>query len=220
MRILLTGATGHSGRWFIKRLIEENFKGELVCLVREGGDVSLLEKSGLQHQIIYGRIGEGDSLDRALEGIDVVVHIAGIQISRLVMQAAINQGVSWAILVHTTGRFSKYKSASSEYIAIEEDILKMRDQIDITVLRPTMIYGSTKDVNMHKLLLYLNRHGYFPLFGKGNNLMQPVHARDLGNAYYDVLQHEEQTKNKEYNLPGKEPLSYIEVRYRPVFFAN
>ena len=100
MRILLTGATGHSGRWFIERLIDENFKGELVCLVREGSEVSLLEKSGLQYRIVCGRIGEGDSLERALEGVDVVVHIAGIQISRIVMQAAIKCGVGWAILVH------------------------------------------------------------------------------------------------------------------------
>ena len=41
--------------------------------------------------------------------------------------------------------------------------------------------------------------------------MQPVHARDLGNAYYDVISNESSTLNKEYNLPGKQALPYIDL---------
>lgn len=41
--------------------------------------------------------------------------------------------------------------------------------------------------------------------------MQPVHARDLGNAYYEVLTKPETTVNKDYNLSGKEPLTYLEL---------
>jgi nucleoside-diphosphate-sugar epimerase len=49
------------------------------------------------------------------------------------------------------------------------------------------------------------------MFGKGQNLMQPVHAKDLGYAYYDVLVNKDKTFNKEYNLPGKYPIQYIEL---------
>ena len=41
--------------------------------------------------------------------------------------------------------------------------------------------------------------------------MQPVHARDLGNAYYDVLMNPDATKNREYDLSGKEPIKYIDL---------
>lgn len=211
MRILLTGATGHSGKWFIKRLMTENFEGELVCLIREGNDVSHLKSSGLNYQIVWGTVENEEALNHAMQGIDILLHIAGIQVSELVIKAAIHNKVPWAILVHTTGRYSKYKSASSEYIRIEEEILTYRDKINITVVRPTMIYGSQMDVNMHKLIIYLKRHKFFPLFGKGNNLMQPVHARDLGNAYYDIIRNKEITLNKEYNLSGKYPMSYLEI---------
>lgn len=212
MRILLTGATGHSGKWFINRLIDEKYSGELVCLIRSGRSALELQNSSLNYSVIKGDASDPVALDIAMDGVDVLIHIAGIQISKNVMAAAIRNGVQWAILVHTTGRFSKYKSASAEYIEIEEEILKKRSEnLSITILRPTMIYGSQKDVNMHKLIKYLNKHKAFPLFGKGDNLMQPVHARDLGNAYYDILIKPEVTKNKEYNLSGKRPVTYKDI---------
>lgn len=211
MKIFLTGATGHSGKWFIERLKKEKFDGELICLVREGRDISRLESSGLKYKILGGSAEDQDIVNPGMANVDILIHIAGIQISELIMRAAISNHVKWAVLVHTTGRFSKFKSASAEYTKIEESIIAMRDVIDITIVRPTMIYGSKSDVNMHKLIGYLDKHKFFPLFGRGDNLMQPVHARDLGNAYYDIVIHQGITKNKEYNLSGKYPLPYKDI---------
>lgn len=211
MRIFLTGATGHSGRWFIERLKIENFDGELICLIRQGADISHLANSRLKYKIVWGPIEDETVLNHAMEGIDTVIHIAGIQTSRAIVKAAVINDVDWAILVHTTGRYSKYKSASAEYIEIEEEVLALRNEMNVTIVRPTMIYGSKMDSNMHKLIEYLGRHKLFPLFGAGENLMQPVHARDLGNAYYDILINRENTLNKEYNLSGQYPLPYSEI---------
>ena len=183
----------------------------MICLVREGRDVSHLENSDLNYKIIWGSVEDQDAVNLGMANVDILIHIAGIQVSELIMKIAISNHVKWAILVHTTGRFSQFKSASAEYIKIEEDIIAMREAIDITIIRPTMIYGSKSDVNMHKLIAYLDKHKFFPLFGKGDNLMQPVHARDLGNAYYDIMVHREITKNKEYNLSGKYPLPYKDI---------
>ncbi len=74
-----------------------------------------------------------------------------------------------------------------------------------------MIYGSSRDRNMWKLVDFLHRHKFFPLFGAGANLMQPVHARDLGNAYYDVLSNREKTFSRDYNLSGKRSISYLDL---------
>ncbi len=214
MRILLTGATGHSGRWFIKRLAKEGFDGELVCIVREGRDLYHLKESGLNFTVVNCPVEDVDQLEIAMQGVDIVLHIAGIQVSNYIMEAVLANQIEWTILVHTTGRYSRYKSASAEYIRIEDQILKDRTRglyKNVTIVRPTMIYGSTMDANMHKLILYLNKHKFFPLFGKGRNLMQPVHARDLGNAYYDIISKPETTKNKEYNLPGREALPYRDI---------
>ncbi|MEG1930734.1 MAG: hypothetical protein RR131_06310 [Anaerovorax sp.] len=236
MRIVLTGATGHSGRWFVERLKKEHFKGELVCLVREEGEQAHLDDGVIQIKKVFGVIeggfsqdakgrrvtlpqGENKALREALKGADALVHIAGIQVSEVVIPLAIEAGVNWAIVVHTTGRYSKYKSASAEYIATEDKLLEQRAAflegkaagMNLTIVRPTMIYGSQRDVNMHKLIVFLTKFKFFPVFGKGENLMQPVHARDLGNAYYDILIRPDSTKNKEYNLSGKEPLTYADI---------
>src|SRR5665648_336646 len=214
--LYVTGLTGHSGKWFLKRLEEENYKDKIRVVMRKSIEDApekyiLFENSNLNLEFSIGELDDAEFLKQSLVGVDTILHIAGITLSPKIIEAAIVCGVHWAILVHTTGRFSKYKSASEEYIQIEDEILAERDLINITVLRPTMIYGSSGDRNMYRLIGYLSKHKVFPLFGDGNNLMQPVHARDLGNAYYNVLVNKEKTLNKEYNLSGKEPIKYIDI---------
>lgn len=181
------------------------------CAVRSGSDASRLEASPLGIEIARGDLDDTDFLLRSMRGARAVLHIASIFNSPNVSEAALRSGVEWLVMVHTTGRYSKYKSASEEYIKIEEAILSMRDRIGVTVLRPTMIYGSSRDRNMWKLVDFLHRHTFFPLFGAGGNLMQPVHARDLGNAYYDVLANRDCTFNRDYNLAGQRPISYLDL---------
>lgn len=89
MRILLTGATGHSGRWFIKRLMKERFDGELVCIVREGRDLSHLKESGLNYTVVNCSVEDADQLKIAMQGVDIVLHIAGIQVSNYIMEAVL-----------------------------------------------------------------------------------------------------------------------------------
>jgi nucleoside-diphosphate-sugar epimerase len=209
--VLITGITGHSGTWLLRRFSKENYPGEVRCTIRGSSDSRLLEESGLPFCKVTGDLSDPAFLDRAMGGVRTVLHIAGIMLSARIIEAAIRNGVQRAILVHTTGRFSRFKSAAEEYMRIEDAILELRARISITVLRPTMIYGSSRDQNMYKLVDYLYRHKFFPIFGSGNNLMQPVHASDLGNAYFDVLNNPRTTSNREYDLPGKAPLTYVEL---------
>lgn len=209
--LFVTGITGHTGRFFLERLIKENYLGEIKCLVRVNSDTTLLDNSGLNIEKVYGDLKDKELLNSSLAGMKIVLNISGIIYSKEVMDAAIINGVEWSIMVHTTGRYSKYKSASAEYIKIEENILNKRDKIGITILRPTMIYGSSNDRNIYRLINFLFKFKFFPIFGNGRNLMQPVHARDLGNAYYDVIMNKGRTYNNEYNLSGKQAIEYIEL---------
>jgi nucleoside-diphosphate-sugar epimerase len=211
LMLYVTGITGHSGRWFVERLVNEDYKGKIRCVVRGGSDTGFLDKSSLDVEKVIGDLNDQEFLTFTMRGCSTVLHIASIIYSKNVVNAAVHNNVKWAILVHTTGRYSKYKSASAEYISIEENVLKYRDRMGITVLRPTMIYGSSRDRNMYKLIAFLHKIKFFPMFGEGKNLMQPVHARDLGNAYYDVILNRSNTFNKDYNLSGKQPLSYMDL---------
>ncbi|MFC2145451.1 NAD-dependent epimerase/dehydratase family protein, partial [Actinomycetota bacterium] len=172
--ILVTGITGHTGKWFIEKLINEKYQEKIKCLVRKSSNTETLDSSPLNIETVYGNLEDAEFVESAMIGVKTVIHISSIMHSNNVITGAIKKGVDWAILVHTTGRYSKYKSASEEYTRIEDRILNKRNQIGITILRPTMIYGSSKDRNIYKLIDYLYSHKFFPLFGKGENLMQPV----------------------------------------------
>ncbi|WP_441910558.1 NAD-dependent epimerase/dehydratase family protein [Paenibacillus sp. MCAF9] len=209
--LYITGITGHSGNWFLEKLESEKYNGKIRCIVRKNSVVERLKNSSLDIEIVYCDLNDIEQLRKSMLNVTTVVHIASIFHSERVVSAALENNVEWLILVHTTGRYSSYKSASEEYIRIEDSIMKKREKIGITILRPTMIYGSSNDRNMYKLIGYLSKFKFFPMFGKGENLMQPVHAKDLGYAYFDVLVNRSKTFNKEYSLSGKDSLKYINL---------
>ncbi|OCA88375.1 nucleoside-diphosphate sugar epimerase [Bacillus sp. FJAT-27225] len=86
-----------------------------------------------------------------------------------------------------------------------------KDKIKLTILRPTMIYGDMCDHNMSKFIKMIDKMPIYPLINNGNGLIQPVNARDLGKAYYDVLMNPEATSNNHYNLSGEKPITMKEA---------
>ncbi|WP_409272380.1 NAD-dependent epimerase/dehydratase family protein [Neobacillus sp. SCS-31] len=208
--ILVTGITGHSGRYFLKELIKNQYDGPIRCVVRENSDTSMIDSSGLNIEKIIGNLDDQKFMNKALYGIDTVVHIASIFYSVTLMKAAIKNGVKRVILVHTTGIYSKYKSASEEYKDIEQNIERIKQEnnsnIGVIVLRPTMIYGNINDRNMVVFIKMVDKLRLFPIINHGRNLIQPVNGKDLGKAYYQVLMKPD-ILNGDYILSGEKPIS-------------
>ena len=171
---------------------------------------ALNDFDNLNIEYVEGDIDDQTFLNEISNEVDVILNIANIKFSIPLVEAAVKNSVLWVIGVHTTGRYSKFKSASFEYISIEDKLLAER-KVDLTIIRPTMIYGSMKDKNMSKLVKFLAKSPVFPIFGDGSNLMQPVRAQDLAQAYYDILNNSEVTKNKEYNLSGLDEIRYEKI---------
>ncbi|MCD8892231.1 NAD-dependent epimerase/dehydratase family protein [Staphylococcus nepalensis] len=210
MKILITGANGHSGRIFLKNLEEEHPKkfDEVHIVVRNNNLDEFIINSPLNIVKHQGDLNDYEFVSKIVQGMDIILHIAGIQISKILFKKAVQNKVDWIISIHTTGRYSKFKSASAEYIEIEDELLKLRNEINITILRPTMIYGSSRDKNMSRLIKFLDKSPIYPIFGNGKNLMQPVNAIDLARAYIQVIENSEVTKNENYNLSGRYPEKY------------
>ncbi|MDW4299773.1 NAD-dependent epimerase/dehydratase family protein [Staphylococcus saprophyticus] len=210
MKILITGANGHSGRIFLKNLEEEHPKkfDEVHIVVRNNNLDEFIINSPLNIVKHQGDLNDYEFVSKIVQGMDIILHIAGIQISKILFKKAVQNKVDWIISIHTTGRYSKFKSASAEYIEIEDELLKLRNEINITILRPTMIYGSSRDKNMSRLIKFLDKSPIYPIFGNGKNLMQPVNAIDLARSYIQVIEKSEATKNENYNLSGKYPEKY------------
>lgn len=212
--LLVTGITGHSGSYFLEQLIKNNYEGTIRCIVRKNSDASRLNNSGLNIEKAVGSLEDQEFVDKAMEGVDTVMHIASIFYSVNLIKAAIKHDVKRAVLVHTTGIYSKYKSASYEYKSIEETIDKIikesSSKIKITYLRPTMIYGYTNDRNMIVFIKMVDKFRFLPVISHGKSLLQPVNGKDLGEAYYQILMKPEAIKG-DYILSGEKPISMLEM---------
>ncbi len=75
MRILITGANGFLGSWLARRLAERG--DDVRCLVRPNSDASSLENARLS--VVAGDVTQPATLPGALEGVELVYHLAGIR---------------------------------------------------------------------------------------------------------------------------------------------
>jgi nucleoside-diphosphate-sugar epimerase len=214
--ILVTGITGKTGRWFFERLIREKsslWDEEFRLIIRNKAKADLFYSDNLLIEKVFGDLGDEKFVDSIMKNVRTILHIAGIHASLNIVKAAVENNIKRIILVHTTGIYSKYKSASKEYLLIEHEINDLIEDKDIalTILRPTMIYGSVNDNNIVFFIKMVDKLRIFPIVNHANYLLQPVHEKDLGEAYYHVLKNEELTKNKNYNLSGKNPILLIDI---------
>jgi nucleoside-diphosphate-sugar epimerase len=203
VKILVSGGTGLLGQGFL-RLLCETGEHEIRCLVRHTSSVECLE--GLE--LAYGDARDAGSMEQALGGTEAFVHIAGIQYTPQVLEAMRATGVERLVVVSSTSAHSHFESRSAPRLTYEA--LLPKSGLRCTVVRPTMIYGSELDHNMHKLLRFLDRSPVFPLFGSGENLWQPVYYEDLARGLYAALI-KSGTEGQTYDLPGLRPLTYLEL---------
>jgi uncharacterized protein YbjT (DUF2867 family) len=215
MTAVITGATGRSGRYTIERLIErkDDLAGcRLRAVVRSRQKADFIEASGLPIEICIGSFEDEAFLKDVFIGADTLLHIAGIHSTPDIVPTAIASGIQRVIVVHTTGVYSKYKSASAEYAQIDEEISRVcrENGVALTILRPTMIYGGLDDENVCKFIAMMDKLPVMPVVSGARFALQPVHRRDLGRAYADVLLCDT-TSGKDYVLSGRESITLREM---------
>ena len=214
-RVLITGITGKSGAVFAGLLGEDGgaLGYALRVLVRTQAQRDWAAGLLPHAEIVLGDLDNQQDLDRMTKDVDVLFHIAGIQRSWPLVEAAAANQVRRMGLVHTTGIYSKYKAAGEEYRQTEAkiDALARQEGISVTYLRPTMIYGTLDDRNMIQFIKMVDRLNPMPMVNHGRYALQPVNCRDLGKAYWQVLSALDQTGGKSYILSGRDSLLLCEL---------
>lgn len=123
------------------------------------------------------------------------------------------------VALSSTSRFTKTHSTDEQEQLIVKQLIKgetklqnwgNNNDIGWTILRPTLIYGYGKDKNISEIARFIQRFGFFPVFGKANGLRQPIHADDVAHACIKALQRDT-TSYKSYNISGGETLTYREM---------
>jgi dihydroflavonol-4-reductase len=232
---LVTGANGFVGSEMVRLLVA---KGVPVrALVRSKSKGSALAEIGAQ--LVEGDLRNQESLVAAMQGVTGVYHIGAVyrettisdemffdvnaEGTRRVFEAAIQTGVARVIHCSTGGVLGDIKGApgSDQSPYAPEDVYqeskvagekialeyyrsgKMRG----VVIRPGMIYGP-RDTRFLKLFRAIAKRR-FAHVGSGKQWVHYLDVRDLCQAFYLAMQHDE--RNAEiYCIAGATPVSFAE----------
>lgn len=179
--ILLLGASGSTGQFLIDRMTDE---GVLLMAVsrrqpaRTGSHLIWIE-----HDLDLGPL-EADA--NVLIGLGPLHHVL----------AQVRHGQRLGRVIAMSSASTLFKAESSD--PIERTLIKrlieveaelqhecQRRAIDLTLLKPTLIYAPGRDANISRVAGLIGRLGFAPYCGSG--LRQPVHADDLARLVMDCL---------------------------------
>ncbi len=206
MRLLVAGGTGHTGERLVRRLL------------RAGHAVRVLSRRTARDPVLAALLdagaesAEGDCTRRwmlweALAGCDALVSCAHVRYAAACVQACETVGVARYIQMSSARRHTRFPCPSSrEVIAGEEAIVA--SPLIYTIVRPTMIFGGRRDQNMTRLVEWFRRHRWFPVFGDGSNLVQPVFVEDLLDAMMVAISQPEVSARRDFDIAGPEALPY------------
>lgn len=206
-RVLVTGATGFTGSYVVRLLLQANYR--VTCFVRSTSATDALPLSDVE--LLTGDLGDPVSLTRALGSADELVNVASLGFGHApnIVDAARAAGIRKAVFVSTTAVETTLNASTKSVRLAAEDAIR-RSNLAHVILRPTMIYGSARDRNICRLISYLNRWPAIPIFGDGESLQQPVYVLDVARAIVQALS----TNNsigKTYNISGAAPVTYNEL---------
>lgn len=205
--ILLTGATGFLGEFVLEELVQRGH--EVTCFVRRTSNLDRIKR--LKVKYVFGELDDYKSICEALKGKEALINIASLGFGHApnIVNACEEMGVKRSIFVSTTGIFTKLNPDSKGIRLAAEKLIKASN-LDYTVIRPTMIYGTSKDRNMWRLVKYLKRLPVLPILGSGSYLQQPVYVKDLAIAIVSAYE-KKVSIGKAYNISGAKALSYNEI---------
>ena len=98
-----------------------------------------------------------------------------------IVGAACEARVRRAVFLSSTSIYTTLNPHSKGVRIAAEERIK-QSGLPFTILRPTMIYGSSRDRNMSRLIRLIQRWRVVPVVGPGTFLQQPVYVGDVAEA--------------------------------------
>ena len=181
---VVTGAFSYTGRYIAHRLLNE------------GARVSTLTRRSSADDPFNGRVpaapldfSDRDALRRSLDGAGVLYNTywvrygrgdttfpGAVENSRTLFEAAKEAGVGKIVHVSVSNPSTDSPLPYFKGKADVEEILKGIG-VPYAIIRPTLVY-SERDVLINNLAWALRRFPVFPLYGRGDYLVQPIHVED------------------------------------------
>ena len=176
MRVAVTGAAGLTGGAVVEALAE---RGHTVrALVRR--DVAVPSAA----ERLTADVTDPSAMERALADMDGLVHVAGIRLGPDLVRTNGLGRLRRLVVISTAGIHSSHRSSVESYRRGEAALQAALPAV--LFVRPTMIYGSRRDRNVHHAIDFARRFRFLPLVGRGAARIQPIHYRDLASAIAEL----------------------------------
>ena len=211
MRHFVTGATGFVGSHLTDALLARG--DDVVALVRNLAKASRVF-TGRQPQIVQGDLDDPRALRRAVEGADVVFHVAGLTSARRDSQFfAVNRDgtrrvldaardaapnlrrvvqVSSVAAIGPSRRGAPIDERAAPHPVSAYGASKLAGEEEVrrggipwTIVRPPAVYGP-RDVELRRVFAF-GKHGIVPVFGDGRQELSLIHVTDLVTALLAAL---------------------------------
>lgn len=227
MITLVTGSTGFIGSHLIDRLriLQQPFR----CLSRRGSRNSLAAET----PAVEADLSTGEGLDRALDGVSCVIHLAGVtKALRTAEYYSGNVGASAILSKKMAGTGIRLVHVSSlaavgpnpDATPLDEDAAPapfthygkskleaekaVRSALpDAVVIRPPVVYGP-RDTDVFKLLQSVAR-GFQLQIGRGERFFSAIYVRDLVDGLVAASRHPA-AAGRTYFLSHPEPVTWTE----------
>lgn len=233
MSVLVTGATGFLGSALTAELLR---RGERVrILARNEGRARTL--FGHAVELITGEITSLDQVSRAVEGVEVIYHLAGrlyhpslpaglyqrthVEGTRVLLACCRSQRqLRRLVYCSTTGIYGVTGSTPAaedapcaptnpyELSKLEGERLALASGLPLCVARPGLVYGPG---DLHLLGLFAAiKQRIFRVIAGGAALLHPIYIDDLTAALLLCAQHP-RALARCYNLAGERPVTVREL---------
>lgn len=224
--ILITGATGYIGRHLVSRLVAQGERPR--CLVRDVKRAATILPAG-KVELVQGDTVDPASLQKAVLGIDTIVHAAfitadhkesagnhykdtNVRGTENLIKAAKYAGVKRIIEISGLGTKEDKPGSYMQGRYLSEKMLK-ESGVDWTIIQPSVLFG--KDAPFIKGLADLIRSSpVVPLIGGGKTMFQPIYVEDVVTVIINVLEDTARTSRhvkKTYTIGGPAYYSFSQV---------
>ena len=216
MNVLVTGGTGFVGRSIVRKLVED---GHTVRVLEHtpGASAELPNQDAVQ-----GSMTDAESLRRAVEGQDVVVHLVAIltgkpeefrsvmeQGTRDLLAAARDAGVQRFVLMSALGTTEETKDLVPYYGAkwqMEQDV--KASGLEHVIFRPSFVFGP-EGGSLGQFKKIARLAPVTPIVGPGTQRIQPIWVEDVA-AHFAAAIEKPEVANRTFELGGPDAVTWNE----------
>jgi len=220
-KILIFGATGQIGRHLIRKLTKNNYK--VICQTRNLHKAIFLKTSGSigYIDIKETKIFDYEKVIGLVDTADIVINLIGI----LFESGKINTfekihtlfpkflseicNKKNKHLIHISSLGVENASDSKYAVSKAEGENKIFQNLpSATILKPSIVY-SVNDSFTTRFMSLLNFFPIFPLYYGGKTKFAPIHASDLTDIIFHVI--ENNIRGKKIETVGPKVLTFLEI---------